>query len=1570
MSGFEEWALRFTLAAAHVMWIGAVVGLGAFAIDRLIVRSAAARHAVHLLGLIVILAALPAAMVIGSGDTPTPFATPHTEALPSATSPEAGRPNSIPAEAPEKTLPLIDAEPFSSRNANKSTAVTRDETADSWQVLAPWVAGLYGLGLLAMTLRLCLGLAGSIRLRARSEAMAQGEWIAAMQRMAKAMQLRVLPALHWSREVTSPVVMGLIKPAILLPVALVNRLTPAQVEAVLAHELAHLCRRDTWAVAVQRLAETVLFFHPAVWWMSRRLETAREQACDDLVVATGCDPTDYAEALLVCSEYRLEQVSLTDSWTPHLAATGRNEAPLRQRILRLLGQSGRDSIKLGQLGWLMTALAIIGVVFIATADGWERESLADFDFDNPPMGYEEGIEVADGDQIHHVEGLRFAAEPLQWKPEDWTGDDKQEAVSREKALFLDLGIASGFEIVEFRLFDHETRKLLHDSTWQHGSETEVKFAIERIGSSSWVRLNETGGTFPRQVDVWLRLVRNGGGEPLIFVPENGASVRRDGSEIRIASIFRGTMDGDGQGPSGMMRWKPETVRDEDRRFTVNFENRGSLLRGRYHLVAVLKDGTRRVMDDLHYRDFRNHRHPYVSMNAALENVAQLELIPFRSRHKFFFNGLTVPRSGLPELSRYMNDRINAWVAEVDRGELSEKDFVFHLKQTGPQTVRGLIPLMRSGKTDQLAMKGIEAFLDDADVVDYLADVLLDLLEQPDHLARNTQHCCLLLLGKSKDPSHVDLAASFLDSNPIAAMYALEGIGGDRARDYLIGAFERIPTDKWWLLAGHLRRLGDPAAIPELRRRLAMVETPPSDAYPRATVGALIEAIRALSETEDAPTWHSWQQGQHFLYPFHGPGSAKTFSLQPLTDHYVKLPSVNPNEESGRKAIWDSLRASTNGPGFTVDGDEAVLFHGLRAAPLWEEGPPYPTTLHEWLDVTSHADLFESVSQHASSDRITIPKSGLLLAIDPADRLYVLKLEKRSADFEYSVSARALDPLRQLVKSPIAKRTFTNWLTCTLHDLESEATNGALNMSRNHLLTMDETRWRTPATDAVLVAEFAANGVALGIAGAEEFVLAETSPDVEVEALVRQLIKARATPEAIDGHQLLKQSGAIFHRFDDLKPEQSFAIAVHMPSGQPVAGVLQIREVDHRTKTLDIRYRFLWNAPAQQIFGMNEPEDTAQSDANEVGEMLPADAAPKAIFKWIERFARLPHAEQTAGMAAFYQGLPPRALSPMVEAVLSVYPHDILEPNRNGSPGNTSQWARQLENAASEMSIDEVAEKLASPLWMPVAARARALQVLQAHSDAVTRLITEDLNSTNKAAVDRATSIIVSLQLRGFSERLLEIWLADDERSQAAWSALVFLPDPAIIDHLKQRIAKEPAFLKQCSGLFQAPLAGKEADPLLLSLLDSPDPDIRYHAANALQECRDSRLAQPVSAMASAEDPRLRMIASSMIAKLPAADFQQHRAAFLDLLEDESDEVKFKALWSIAQQKDRAAAPVILTSLQGEAPNEQGKVWIMQAMSNLSGKTWNYDMHQWGIDHPGNREAIARFEAWLGNVDSD
>ena len=946
MNGFEELALRFTLAGAHVLWIGALVAIAALIVERL-VKSAAARHVVHLVGLLVTLAALPIAVIMAPIESQPELATQAAlVSTPPVVSLDAGSSEPITSGTSNETPTLIQ-EPDNDMVETIPVAPFPAEVETSskmWQAMAPWVAGLYGLGLLAMTLRLCLGFAGSVRLRKRSEMVAQGEWIASMQRMARAMNLCVQPALQWSSEVTSPVVMGLLKPAVLLPIALANRLTPAQVEAVLAHEMAHLCRRDTWTVAVQRLTETVLFFHPAVWWMSRRLETAREQACDDLVLAAGCDPANYAETLLVCSECRLEQAPPIALWASRLAATGRDGAPLRQRILRLLGQGGRDSVRLGRIGWLLAMFAITGGVMVMTADSWSRESKS-----------------------------------------------------------------------------------------------------------------------------------------------------------------------------------------------------------------------------------------------------------------------TSPNLGLPELSQSENAAINTWVTEVLSGQLAEKDFVRQLKETGPQSVRSMIPLMRSGETDRLAMKGMEAFLDDDNVVDFLADVLSNLskAEQP---SPNVQHCCLLLLGKSKDPKHVDLAASFLDSAPIAAMHALEAIGGANARDHLIGAFDQVSTDKWWLLAEQLRNLGDPAAIPELKRRLAMIENPPNEAFPRRSVSAFTGAISALSGIEESTTWYSWQQGQRFIYPFNSPGTPKTFSVAPPTDHYVKLPRVNPNEASSKQAIWDALKTGTSGPGFILDGDEMVLFHGLKATPLWEDGPPFPTTLNEWIDQTSHASLLESVRQETRNDRVTIPQNGLLLAKDPKDQLYVVKLEKRHADFEYSVSIRALDPLRQLVKPTTTENAFTSWSACTLHDLESKTENGALNISRNHLVTMDDKRWRSPTTDAVLVAEFAANGVALGIAGAKEFVLAVASPDVALESLVSLLTKARAERDEIHGHQVLKQSGAIFHHFANLESKQCFAFAAQMPNGPPIAGLLQMQEVNHPTKTVDIRYRFLWTKHARQIFrtAKRQPIDESLAQAMKALRQIQSD----------------------------------------------------------------------------------------------------------------------------------------------------------------------------------------------------------------------------------------------------------------------------------------------------------------------------------------------------------------------------
>jgi hypothetical protein len=126
-------------------------------------------------------------------------------------------------------------------------------------------------------------------------------------------------------------VVGWIRPVVPLPAATVLGLTPQQLEAVLAHELAHILRYDFLVNMLQTVAETLLFYHPAVWWASARIRQERELCCDDLAVETCGDVLCYARALT-----RSERLRVT---TPSLAL-GSAGGPLLYRIQRLAGDAG------------------------------------------------------------------------------------------------------------------------------------------------------------------------------------------------------------------------------------------------------------------------------------------------------------------------------------------------------------------------------------------------------------------------------------------------------------------------------------------------------------------------------------------------------------------------------------------------------------------------------------------------------------------------------------------------------------------------------------------------------------------------------------------------------------------------------------------------------------------------------------------------------------------------------------------------------------------------------------------------------------------------------------------------------------------------------------------------------------------------------------------------------------------------------------------------------------------------------------------------------------------------------
>ena len=96
-------------------------------------------------------------------------------------------------------------------------------------------------------------------------------------------------------------------------------LSPEQLEAVLAHELAHVRRADYLWNLIQTMAETLLFFHPAVWWLGRRLREQRELCCDDVAVQSCADPLVYATALLRLEERRSQRLSLAMALDGHQA---------------------------------------------------------------------------------------------------------------------------------------------------------------------------------------------------------------------------------------------------------------------------------------------------------------------------------------------------------------------------------------------------------------------------------------------------------------------------------------------------------------------------------------------------------------------------------------------------------------------------------------------------------------------------------------------------------------------------------------------------------------------------------------------------------------------------------------------------------------------------------------------------------------------------------------------------------------------------------------------------------------------------------------------------------------------------------------------------------------------------------------------------------------------------------------------------------------------------------------------------------------------------------------------------
>jgi bla regulator protein BlaR1 len=137
-----------------------------------------------------------------------------------------------------------------------------------------------------------------------------------------------------------PGIFGIVRPVLLLPYGIMNRLTQAQTDTIVAHEMCHVRRRDNLTYALHMVVEALFWFHPLVWWIGARLVEERERACDEAIVQAGADAEVYAEGILNVCKFYVE--------SPLACASGISGSDLKRRIVRIMGERVARNLDFGR----------------------------------------------------------------------------------------------------------------------------------------------------------------------------------------------------------------------------------------------------------------------------------------------------------------------------------------------------------------------------------------------------------------------------------------------------------------------------------------------------------------------------------------------------------------------------------------------------------------------------------------------------------------------------------------------------------------------------------------------------------------------------------------------------------------------------------------------------------------------------------------------------------------------------------------------------------------------------------------------------------------------------------------------------------------------------------------------------------------------------------------------------------------------------------------------------------------------------------------------------------------------
>jgi len=325
-------------ALLHLLWQATLVAAILAAVLKLMSRQSAGARYVVSCGALAIVFSMFVATAIRAYDP---------AAEPIATESAAAQPTKV-------KLSFSDISALVAQTAAVSLRERLLAAATSARQALPSIVGIWLAGVFLLSARLLVSWIRARRLARRGSQVASAHWHLVAARLANALGLRRAVTLLESSAVEVPSVIGSLRPIILIPASALTGMTPEQIEMVLAHELAHIRRHDFLINLLQAVVETLMFYHPAVWWMSRQVRIERENCCDDLAVAVCGNPLQYARALT-----RLEELRAA---LPVLVAA--NGGSLLDRIRRIA--AGRAEGTSLSSRWA-AAVAVLSLVLLGVA---------------------------------------------------------------------------------------------------------------------------------------------------------------------------------------------------------------------------------------------------------------------------------------------------------------------------------------------------------------------------------------------------------------------------------------------------------------------------------------------------------------------------------------------------------------------------------------------------------------------------------------------------------------------------------------------------------------------------------------------------------------------------------------------------------------------------------------------------------------------------------------------------------------------------------------------------------------------------------------------------------------------------------------------------------------------------------------------------------------------------------------------------------------------------------------------------------------------------------------------------